>query len=81
MVDGDIMITDTHIIRIMDTTIPITTTRTALIIRATTDQRASQPWSRAHLPGAVTTMAKLTVLSGRRRGARSVSFSGITDWQ
>ena len=38
--DGDIMITDTPIIRIMDTTIPIIITPTAATIRATTGRQA-----------------------------------------
>jgi hypothetical protein len=40
MVDGDIMITDTHIIRIMGTTIPIIITPTVPTTRATTGRRA-----------------------------------------
>lgn len=38
--DGDIMTTDTPIIRIMDTTIPIIITPTAATIRATTGRQA-----------------------------------------
>ena len=84
--DGDIMITDTHIIHttaipITGTTIPITTTRTAPTTRAIRGRRASQLLSKADWLGAVTTLAKLMVSSDRRRGARSASFSGTTDCQ
>jgi hypothetical protein len=84
---GDIMITvtdtltitDTPIIRIIRTTIPITITQTAPTL-AQTVRRASKWSSKTPLLGAVTTTVKLTVWSDPEHEARSGSFSGITGW-